>query len=66
MFNFALGTNPLSKAQEKLHDLLDWAYRDKLIGGDSFQPVWSCKFCTGRLAQDSSGAWFHLTKGELR
>lgn len=43
-----------------LHDLLGWGFPKKLIGEDAFQPTYSCKYCEKTLAQDSTGAWFHL------
>lgn len=46
--------------RKKLHDLLGWGYPLELIRGDSFQSVYSCRFCDKELAQDSTGAYFHL------
>ena len=53
------------KARKKLHDLLGWGYpvNDYPIGGDAYQRVYACRFCTGRLALDSQGNWFHLDMG---
>lgn len=47
------------------HDKLGDGYPVQNIGGDSFQPVWSCRYCNGTLAQDSQGNWFHLSGKEL-
>jgi hypothetical protein len=44
------------------HDILGWGYSDGYqSGGDSFHPTTFCRFCDGRLAQDSNGDWFHLS-----
>lgn len=59
---YQLPLNPMDKIQKWLHDfyLTRWGFPDKKIEDDSFQPVYRCKFCNGRLAQDSTSAWFHL------
>lgn len=43
------------------HNVLGWGYPAKRIpcNGYSF-PLYTCKFCDGRVTQDSTGAWFHL------
>ncbi len=46
--------------QKFLHNILGWGYPTKLVGGDNFQPTYSCKFCDDELALDSQGNWFHL------
>lgn len=43
-----------------LHDHLDYGYPTEMTEKDSFQPVYGCELCDGRLAQDSTGAYFHL------
>lgn len=45
---------------DTLHNKLGWGYPSKQVGGDGFQPTYSCKYCKSELAQDSSGAYFHL------
>lgn len=45
-----------------LHDKLGWGYVCLgKCGGDNFQPTYKCRFCDKDLAQDSTGAWFHLS-----
>jgi len=51
-----------------LHKRLGWGFPAKgwrgqlvLVGGDSFQPTYLCRFCDKELAQDSTGAYFHLS-----
>ena len=51
----------MKKIKQFFHNKLGWGYPVKLVGGDGFQPTFSCEFCSGELAQDSTGAWFHLT-----
>ena len=51
----------IENIRRKLHDILRWGYPTERAGGDTFQPTYGCKFCDGELAQDSTGAWFHLT-----
>jgi hypothetical protein len=46
----------LEKAQKKIHDLLGWGYPLERVDGN-----YSCQFCDGKLACDSTGAWFHLS-----
>lgn len=45
-----------------LHDVLQWGFPKKISGGDSFQPTYTCEFCDYKLAQDSTGAYFHLSQ----
>lgn len=45
-----------------LHDILGWGYPNGVSETDPFQQTYNCLFCNGELAQDSTGAWFHLTK----
>lgn len=53
----------LNKIQKLTHDILHWGYPDGYqAGGDSFQPTQFCRFCDHEVAQDSTGAWFHLSK----
>jgi len=44
-----------------LHDKLHWGFPKEKIGGDNFQPNYSCQFCPREVIQDSGGSWFHLT-----
>jgi hypothetical protein len=52
--------NLIDKTQKYLHDLFDWGYPEKRVGGDEFQPTYSCKFCDKEVIKDSTGSWFHL------
>jgi len=49
------------KIKKFLHDYLGWGFPNKSMCGDGFQPTYSCRFCDEEIAQDSTGAWFHLT-----
>jgi hypothetical protein len=44
-----------------LHDKLGWGYPQGLGSNNSFQPSYSCRYCSGQVASDSTGAWFHLS-----
>lgn len=44
-----------------LHNALGWGYPVEKVGGDSFQPTYSCQFCDHEITKDSTGAWFHLS-----
>lgn len=44
-----------------IHDKLKWGFPKERTGGDGFQTTYSCEYCHSDLAQDSTGAWFHLT-----
>lgn len=51
-----------NKIKKLLHDNVGWAFPKTLIELDEFQPVFSCYFCEQIIAQDSTGAWFHLSR----
>lgn len=51
----------LIKAQKKLHDWLGWGFPASIDHQDDFQPTYHCKYCNQSLAQDSTGAYFHLS-----
>lgn len=53
----------MNKIRKWLHNFLGWGYPVKRIGGDSFQPTFSCRFCDKEICQDSQGNWFHLGGG---
>lgn len=42
------------------HGVLGWGYPGIRIGGDWFQPTYSCRYCNKSIAKDSQGNWFHL------
>lgn len=42
---------------------LDWGFpTGKMKSYDAFQSTYECRFCDRPITQDSTGAWFHLTK----
>ncbi len=45
-----------------LHNVLGWGFPVKKIGPGGFQQNYSCQFCDREITQDSTRAWFHLTK----
>ena len=46
-----------------LHNLLGWGFFDGWADtSDKWQPTAKCRFCEYELAQDSTGAWFHLSE----
>lgn len=52
----------MSKFKKWLHDKLGYGYPIENNGsGDSFQPNYGCEYCEFNLAQDSTGAYFHLS-----
>ena len=51
----------MNKIKKFLHDKLGWGFPNKMVGGDSFQQNYSCRFCKGEITKDSTGAWFHLS-----
>ena len=53
----------MNKIQKWFHDVLGWGYPTTIKEADSFQSTYHCKYCDGKLAQDSQGNWFHLTNG---
>ena len=52
----------MRRIKKFFHDFLGWGFPEKRVGGDTFQPTYSCEFCDKELAQDSTGAWFHLSQ----
>ncbi len=50
------------RIKEKIHGVLGWGYPIGQQEDDDFQPTFACKFCDYRLAQDSTGAYFHLSE----
>ena len=57
----------LERLKRWTHDKLDWGYPEgQPIERDSFQNVFQCRFCRCRLAKDSQGNWFHLTKARRK
>lgn len=52
----------MNKIKKFLHDVLRWGFPNGIRDKDQygFQDTYNCKFCNGPLAQDSTGAWFHL------
>lgn len=48
--------------EKTLHNILGWGFPADIVEGDSFQPVYCCKFCDRALLQDSTGTWFHLER----
>ncbi len=52
--------------QKKIHDILHWGYPKSVnytvAYVDNFQPTRECEYCNYALAQDSTGAWFHLSR----
>lgn len=51
----------INKIQKWLHDKLGWGYPTGILERNPIQDVSGCRFCQGRLTQDSQGNWFHLT-----
>jgi hypothetical protein len=51
----------MNKIKKFFHNLLGWGYPLAVLERDSFQPSYACRFCDGKLAQDSNGDYFHLT-----
>lgn len=50
----------MNRIRQWLHNYMGWGFPSELTEHDQFQPVYCCRFCAGRLAQDSGGNWFHL------
>ena len=50
----------MEKIRKFLHDYLGWGYPLNRIGGDEFQPTYSCRYCKDEICQDSQLNWFHL------
>jgi len=53
----------LDKIRKFLHDFLGWGYFASYdVPSDTFQPTATYRFCRTKIAQDSTGAWFHLSR----
>lgn len=50
------------KVKKFAHDKLGWGFPTQMEEEDSFQPTYHCRYCNHALAQDSTGAWFHLSR----
>ena len=57
IFEFLYPEVTIMNVKKKLHDKLSWVYLVLKSNKDN-----RCQFCDDRIAQDSTGDWFHLSK----